>query len=216
MEATFPTTDDLFSALRSGDTERCIQILDADPTLVDATELGVTAVRTAAYAGACSVVDALVERGATLDVFDAAASGSVDRLRELLDDDADLVRAVATDGYTALHLAAWIGHDKIVELLLARGADPRAVATNGTDLEPLNSAAAGGHTVIAHLLLDRGADVDAPQHGGITPLHSAAARNDLAMVTLLLGRGADPAAVTDDGRTAADFATDPSVTALLA
>jgi hypothetical protein len=35
------------------------------------------------------------------------------------------------------------------------------------------------------------------------------------MVTLLLGRGADPAATTDDGRSARDLATDPSVLSLL-
>ena len=171
--------------------------------------------RAAAYLGRRDLVALLLELGAVPDGFDAAAIGDVDRLKEALEADPSFASSCSGDGFSALHLAAWFGHVAVAELLLAKGADPTAVATNGTDLQPLNSAAAGGSEVIAHLLLDRGADIEAPQRGGVRPLHSAAHRNDRAMVQLLLDRGADPAAATDDGRTAADLATDPEVRALL-
>ena len=104
----------------------------------------------------------------------------------------------------------------MVELLLARGAAPDAVAANGTALRALNSAAAGGHHSIAHLLLDHGAEVDPRQTGGFTPLHEAAHRGDVVMVHLLLERGADPGATTDDGQSVADLAADhPEVLALI-
>ncbi|MCU1355912.1 MAG: hypothetical protein JWM89_1330 [Acidimicrobiales bacterium] len=208
-------TDELFDAISDGNTQAVEQILDADPTLVAVPREGITPLRMAAYAGHPELAEHLERRGAAADVFDAAALGEVDHLRDLLDADADSVSANAADGFTALHLAAWFGHPKVAELLLARGADPQSVAANGTNLQPLHSAAAGGHIVIAHLLLDRGADIDAAQGGGITPLHSAAHRNDVEMVSLLLGRGADPASATDDGQTAAALATDPAVLALL-
>ncbi|MBX3286488.1 MAG: ankyrin repeat domain-containing protein [Actinobacteria bacterium] len=122
------------------------------------------------------------------DLFSAVAGGDVERLRALLDDDPALIAAVDDYGFSALHQAAWTGEPKAAELLLARGADPRGVAHDGTALHPINSAAAGGHPAVVHLLLDRGADVDDAQPGGFTPLHVAAARNDAAMVGLLFRR----------------------------
>ncbi len=153
--------------------------------------------------------------GITDELFSAIAEGDVDRMRALLDADPSLVTAVDDYGFSALHQAAWGGEPKAAELLLARGADPRGTADDGTAVHPINSAAAGGDPAVVHLLLDRGADVDEPQPGGFTPLHVAAGRNDAAMVALLLGRGADPTLTTDDGRRAADLTTDDAVRALL-
>jgi ankyrin repeat protein len=210
-----PPTDELFDAIRRGDRDEVRGRLEADPSLVDAEVDGVSAIRAAAYAGHADLADELISLGAEPDVFDAAAIGDVERVRALVDDEPGLAKDSAGDGFTALHLAAWFGHPKVAELLLGRGADPQAVAGNGTELQPLHSAAAGGHPVIAHLLLDRGADIDARQQGGVTPLHSAAHRGDTEMVALLLGRGADPSAATDDGKLAADLTDDPEVLALL-
>jgi ankyrin repeat protein len=209
------TTDQLFAAIEAGDATTLEAIVRDAPELAASERDGVTALRLAAYAGHAELAPVLVAAGVALDAFDAAALGDVDVLRGLLDDDADLVRAEAADGFSALHLSAWFGHARAAELLLARGSDPEHLATNGTLLRPLHSAAAGGHATIAHLLLDRGADIEAAQAGGVRPLHSAAHRGDVAMVALLLGRGADPAAATDDGRLPSDLASDPEVLALL-
>ena len=208
-------TDELFDAITQGDTIVIERILGDDPSLVGVDRCGVSPLRMAAYAGHAELAPHLERHGADPDAFDAAALGEIERLRELLDVDPEAAGRSAGDGFTALHLAAWFGHPKVAELLLARGADPQAIATNDTDLQPLHSAAAGGHAVIAHLLLDRGADIDARQHGGIAPLHSAAHRCDIEMVTLLLGRGADPSVTTEDGQTPADLTTDPAIRALL-
>lgn len=207
--------DQLFSAILTGDAEEVDRTLAADPRLATTVRDGVSTLRAAAYSGHPELVAPLLRCGVTLDVFDAAALGELDVLRDLIEADAEVVDRCAPDGFTPLHLAAWFGHTKVAEILLSRGADPMAVAANGTALQPINSAAAAGNTVIVHLLLDRGADVDATQEHGLTALHSAAARNDLELVTLLLGRGADPYVTTDDGRTAAQLATDERIVALL-
>lgn len=209
------TIDDVFEAIAEGDEDALARLLGDDPSLAGASVDGVSVLRRAAYVGRADLAPTLVALGARADAYDLAALGGADELRELLDEAPELAVQPGPDGFTALHLAAWFGHEKVAELLLARGADPEALATNGTELRPLHSAAAGGHPVIAHLLLDRGADIEAAQAGGVRALHSAAHRNDAAMVRLLLERGADPSATTDDGRTPRDLATDPEVLALL-
>ncbi len=211
------TTIALFAAINSGDSDQLESLLAAQPALADARDgQGMSAVRVALNRGHGELVDPILAAAPTLDVFDASAVGDVDRLRILLDDDPDVVNDADADGFTPLHLAAFFGKPKAVELLLARSADPDARAANGSALRPLNSAAAAGHHSIAHLLLDHGAEVDPRQAGGFTPLHSAAHNSDVVMVHLLLERGADPGAVTDHGETAADLAAlHPEVLALL-
>lgn len=149
------------------------------------------------------------------DLLAATTDGDPDRVRSLLDERPDLIDAHAEDGCTALHLAARLGHTKVAEALLARGADPGRPTADERSARPLGTAAASGHPVIAHLLLDRGACIDAVDAGGTTALHAAAANDDAELVALLLSRGADPAATDDAGRTAADLTADPAVTALL-
>jgi uncharacterized protein len=144
------------------------------------------------------------------NVFEAAALGLVERLRELLDRDPELARAFSGDGFTALHLAAFMGHPAATRLLLERGADPDAVATSAQigPVQPLHSAAATRELECARLLVEHGADVNARQAGGYTPLHEAAGNGDVELARLLLGAGADSRARKDDGQTPADLAAE--------
>lgn len=142
-------------------------------------------------------------QGRELDVCEAAALGDLEALRHLvLVDGPGSVAARTSDGFTALHLAAFFsGSTDAARLLLDAGADVDAEAAEGTDLHPLHSAAAVGHTEIVGLLLDHGATPDAVQVRGFTALHAAAAIGADAMVDRLLRAGADPARVSADGRT---------------
>ncbi len=63
----------------------------------------------AVYRGDDDAVEALLADGPELDVFEAAAVGDVERLRELLDEDSSLAGAWSPDGAGALHLAAYYG-----------------------------------------------------------------------------------------------------------
>jgi ankyrin repeat protein len=151
-------------------------------------------------------VAALLAEGPELDVHEAAAVGQVDRLRELVELRPELANAVASDGFTPLHLAAFFRRTEAVRLLLEHGADASAPATNDTRVAPLHSAAAGGDRESVRLLLAAGADPNARQRGGFAPLHAATAAGDGELVELLLDAGAERAAQTDDGKTPADLA----------
>lgn len=144
-----------------------------------------------------------------LDLFEAAALGRPDGVKEALGKSPHLASATTDDGFTALHLAAFFSADvACARLLLNAGTDVNALADNETGLRPINSAAAAGSSGIVKLLLGRGADVDAIQNGGFTPLHSAAANGNAELVSVLLDFGADRTRTTDDGRTAQALANE--------
>jgi ankyrin repeat protein len=166
----------------------------------------------ALYEGRTEEAQALAAARADLDVFEAAAIGDVERLRELLDEDAALVNAWSVDGFTPLHFAAFFGHPEAARLLVERGADLDARSTNeqfALDAAPLHSASAAGQLEVCRVLLDGGADVNAVQHGGYTALLDAAANGSDALVEFLLDRGADRTARLDDGRTFDDLRRRP-------
>jgi ankyrin repeat protein len=203
----------LFAAIRTGDEAQVESLLAHSPELAAARDPdGLSAVMLARYFtwSRTEIVDRLVlSRGeGELDVFEAAATGRVDRLRALLREDPRLALAWSVDGFTPLHLAAFFGSDLGAESLLEAGADPEAESRNGQHVQPLHSAVAGGSFAIARRLVDAGVDVDALQQDGFHPLHAAAQRGDELMVDLLLQAGADPRAVTADGRAPADLAAD--------
>jgi uncharacterized protein len=160
----------------------------------------------ALYEGDRERAEGLLAESDEIDVFEAAAFGRVDRLRELLEGDPGRAAEFSPDGFTALHFAAFFAQPEAAGLLLERGADARARARNAMTVEPLHSAAAADQTEIARMLLDAGADPNAVQEGGFAPLHASAANGNAELVELLLERGADRAAATHDERTAAQLA----------
>ena len=114
-------------------------------------------------------------------------------------------------GDTALHLAAAGYRVKIVQLLLASGADPNA-ARNHRKSTPLHYAADGFITGPAwdakrqvatiRCLLQNGADIHSQDQNGATPLHRAVRTRCAAAVKCLLAVGSDPTILNKPGSTA--------------
>ncbi len=165
----------------------------------------VSALMQALYTGDTNKVNELLAVDPELDVFEAAAFGKTDRLRELLDANPEFVRARSADDGTALHFAAFFRQPEATRLLVERGADLETVASTFGNVTPLHSACASGERESARILLEAGANPNVRQQGGFTPLHAAAQNGDEELARLLLARGADPETRTDDGRTARDL-----------
>jgi ankyrin repeat protein len=202
-----PTAEDLIAAVDAGEAATVAHLVADDPDLASARGPdGVSALLHARYRFDRETLDALLAADPAMDVFDAAALGHLDRLRARLEEDPDAIRAMATDGFTALHLAAFFGKVEATRTLLEAGADVATYATNAFANQPLHAAAAGRHHEVCRLLLAAGADIEATQHGGFRPLHEAAHSGDVELVELFLSAGADATATTDEGRTPAELA----------
>jgi ankyrin repeat protein len=178
------------------------RLLAEDPELASArAPSGETPLLSALYRGHHACVDTLVGAGARLDVFAAAALGTIDALDRALLVDPGVVNSYAYDGWTPLHLSAFFGHREAVDRVLAAGADLTAVSRNALRNTPLHAAVAGGHRDTALLLIERGAAVNTADAGGHTPLHIAAEAGYVPVVQALLARGADPHAVDGEDQT---------------
>jgi ankyrin repeat protein len=201
------TGEELIDAVKAGDAERVAAMVGVEPALATTRGPdGVSALMLSRYRANRALTDALLAAIPELDVFEAAALGYLDRLRECLDDDPSRTGSRSADGYTALHFAAFFAKPEAARILLEAGAPVDVVADNEMRVQPLHSAAAGRQIEICRLLLAAGADINARQAGGFTPLHEAAQNGDPEMVELFLSAGADPGATTDDGRSAAQIA----------
>jgi len=148
----------------------------------------------AVYQGDQARAEELLAADPELDVFEAAAVGRTDRVRELLDQNAALANAWAEDGFQPLGLASFFGHVESVRLLLERGAEVNSASRNDMKVMPLHSAAATGDAEaryeIAKLLLENGADPNARQQDDFTPLMAADQSGDERLAQLLEEHGA--------------------------
>ncbi len=152
------------------------------------------------------------------DISDAAQSGNLDRLRDLVRGSRDMANLPDEGGYTPLHYAAYFGHADVARFLIETGAEVSVTSMDPLRNTPLHAAAGSGHAEVAEVLLDGGADPNALQTGDWTPLHAAAQKGHEAIVRLLLARGADPHRTSASGATPRALAVEKahhSVVALL-
>ncbi len=155
------------------------------------------------------------------ELIQTIAGNDAFRVKAILSEEPDLLKAPDTQGRTAILLALYFGHEDLawtirelhpaptlfeavalgeMELLEERlgqaPQDANAVAPDG--FGPLGLAVYFGRLEVAERLLDAGASPDTVSNNDfrVRPLHSAAANRDseksLALSRLLLARKADP------------------------
>jgi ankyrin repeat protein len=154
----------------------------------------------ALYRGDRARADEILATSPELNVFEAAATGATDRLRELLDDDPSLANAFGDDGFHPLGLACFFGRLNAARLLLERGADVNMLSRNEhIQTAAIHAAAASGETAadestryeLVKLVLDHGADPNLPQPGGFRAIDAARQSGDERLERLLKERGAE-------------------------
>ena len=104
------------------------------------------------------------------------------------------VNALALDGSTPLHFAAWNGYKEVAEILIDNGADLNVINNEiaGTPfITALDWAIQQGKTETADLLRKHGGMTAQELRSGMTPLHAAASKGLKEVVELLIANGAD-------------------------
>lgn len=154
---------------------------------------GVSLIQWCAYHGDVSAIRYLVSRGAglealgaNLDLNGAVFHGHWQLCEYLIEKGADVNYPLPDTGETPLHSALCktdsAVFNRVLKVLLARGADPNRATKAGVETDsfmrdcrtqgetPLHRAAAFGDAEAIQLLLDAGAIIDARDAHGDTPL----------------------------------------------
>lgn len=192
-------SQEIFQAVMSGDRDRTVALIEAQPELIHARSWGGwTPLHRAAQFGHHEILDFLISRGSDLEsrtvlgmtpLYIAVSQERAETVDLLLERGADLF-AVRADGESVLHLAASVGNLQIVDYLISAGLGVNDTRRFG--ITPLHLAAAFGHLPVVESLVDRGAEVNSINENGRTALDLARAAGEDRVAELLLARGATP------------------------
>jgi ankyrin repeat protein len=198
-----PSAKDIFAAIRENDAAAVKSLAAHRENVNTRGPRDTTPLMYAAAFGSPQSMKTLLAAGADPNAVNAFGATALmwsvtqpDKVRLLLDRKAN-VNIKAKDGRTALMIAAWSpGSDRVLDLLLAHGADPKLKAEDGTNF--LLAATIGMNPYGVRLALAKGLDVNSPDPSGGTPLIAAAGNGDVASVKLLLEKGAKVNVVSAD------------------
>lgn len=199
--------DALMEAIKANDEARALEAVAAINPSEDRPGPD-SPILQALYRGMEKVPVALVEKGYEASLIEAAAMGDAAKTKERIASGEELTLA-SPDGWTALHLAAFLGRPEATAVLLAAGADLGAISGNSMANQPLHAAIAGrGDPAVIAALIQAGADASYAAGSLWTPLHLAASRGKDELCFALIEKGASPLAQSENGKTPADIAAE--------
>src|SRR5262249_5295637 len=102
--ATPSIEQEFFDAIRAGKTDKVNELLRQQPSLLKArAKNGASPVLYAVYAKHPEIAESFIARGIEPNIFEAAITGRIERVRALLKQDPTRVKPYSPDGWTALH-----------------------------------------------------------------------------------------------------------------
>jgi len=178
--------EDLSVAASFGDIQEARRLLDEGADVNEKDEGGRTALHWACQEGHLEFVKFLVEKGANLDTGDDV--GFTPLQTSVGEDDINLVKYLLKNGANVnaglpLRTACAYGKEKIVNILLAHGADPNA--RDGEGCTAIFHAVMDGHIQIIKTLIKHGAQLDVTDNEGVSPLSLAQSNGDEEIIELL-------------------------------
>ena len=168
----------VFELIDAGDAAGIRELVARDPAAAAAhDEQGLSVVMRAAYRGG-EVFAAVREADPPLGPFDRIVVGESDGLPG--------PHEWTPDGFTGLHLAAFVDNAAAAGALLEAGADPDAVSTASfARVTPLGTCAFANAVGVARVLLEHGADPSIAADDRATPLAVARANGFTELEELL-------------------------------
>lgn len=229
-------TTALMWAAYHGDAELARRLIAAGADANAANRFGAFALSEAAIVGSAPVIESLLAGGADPNarnpegetaLMAVARNGNLEAATLLLDAGADVNAKESWGGQSALMWAAAQQQPAMIELLIARGADPDARSVvrnwerkvikeprpkdmNQGGFTPLLYAAREGCIDCAKALLAGGADIDLPDPHRVTPLNMALLNLNFDFAAYLIDAGADLQKWDLYGRTPLYLAADTS------
>jgi len=192
----------IHDAARKGDAKKVKALLAADPKIInDRDSNGDTALHLAALHNQLTIAQELLDAGADVNAKNGYGAYTPEDLGSILGssnhkDPISLLTVHGIDtadmknGYTPLHLAEFsVGHKKMIELLVSKGADVNARSASGAT--PLFFAVLRDQKDDAQFLLDKGANLNTPDAYGTTILDCALQLQYGSLIQMLVDHGAD-------------------------
>lgn len=150
------------------------------------------------------VARSLISHGVDYDIYSAAGLDDLDRVKELVAQNADAVHTPDEAGLTPLHWAARNNATTCAAWLLKRKVDPDTQTLS--QRAAMHIAADRNHADMLWVLAGAGADIDACDGTGRTPLHRAMFLGRVEAAEVLILLDADTEACDLQGRTPSDVA----------
>lgn len=186
------------------DSFEAFETFDQDIAINARNHSGETALILAIKMGHSAIAEVLIRHGANVNLSDfdcytplilaAQGDGDAEIVKWLLDHGA-AVELRNCLGETALHKAAYFGHDKIASLLIEGGAEVGARDLKGET--PLHKTMVYGWDSMVELLLLSGAEVGILDKAGESALQKAVHRQWKSIAIMLLAHGAEDSAIQD-------------------
>jgi ankyrin repeat protein len=183
---------EIHEAAELGNLDKVKACLEKDPALINTTDAkGRSVLARAILSGKKEVVEFVLGKGATEDLYAATLLGHTNRVAALLKEDPKLINAKDKAGKAPLHWAALYGQKAVVELLAAEKADLNAL--DGDGFTPLHWAVMFNKSDIVEVLVKNKADTSIKvAKFGWTPLRLAVIHGHTATAQILIKGGVDP------------------------